>query len=81
MASRRSSLWLRLLPWLAAPPPLPPACRPGAAQTCVQKQDHGLETGLDGHLIQVCQAALPDVGSSAKPQAVYAECQVVNTHR
>jgi glutamate synthase (NADPH/NADH) len=27
--------------------------RPGAAQVCVQKQDHGLETGLDGKLIQV----------------------------
>lgn len=27
--------------------------RPGAAQTCVQKQDHGLETGLDNALIQV----------------------------
>ena len=27
--------------------------RPGAAQTCVQKQDHGLDTGLDPALIQV----------------------------
>jgi hypothetical protein len=27
--------------------------RPGAAQVCVQKQDHGLETGLDGRLVQV----------------------------
>ena len=27
--------------------------RPGAAQVCVQKQDHGLETGLDGKLVQV----------------------------
>ena len=26
--------------------------RPGAAQTCVTKQDHGLETGLDPALIQ-----------------------------
>ncbi|KAI7845826.1 hypothetical protein COHA_000736 [Chlorella ohadii] len=54
---------------------------PGAAQTCVQKQDHGLDTGLDAKLIQVCQAALPDAGSNAQPQAVYAEMRVLNTHR
>lgn len=30
---------------------------------------------------QVCQAALPDPGSEAKPQAVYVETQVLNTHR
>ncbi|KAL4421584.1 hypothetical protein ABPG75_010875, partial [Micractinium tetrahymenae] len=55
--------------------------RPGAAQTCIMKQDHGLDTGLDPYLIQVCQAALPDPGSEAKPQAVYVETQVLNTHR
>lgn len=35
-------------PALHAPPR-----RPGAAQTCVAKQDHGLDTGLDPYLIQV----------------------------
>lgn len=55
--------------------------RPGAAQTCVQKQDHGLDTGLDPQLLAVCSAALPDAGSTAEPQAVYAEMQVLNTHR
>ena len=30
---------------------------------------------------QVCQAALPDPGSHAEPQAVYAEMRVLNTHR
>lgn len=34
-------------------PPPPPCRRPGATQTCTQKQDHGLETGLDSKLIQV----------------------------
>jgi hypothetical protein len=29
--------------------------RPGAAQHCVQKQDHGLDTGLDVHLIPHCK--------------------------
>ncbi len=29
--------------------------RPGAAQRCVQKQDHGLHTGLDVHLIPHCK--------------------------
>lgn len=38
-------------------PPLPLLRRPGAAQTCVQKQDHGLETGLDSKLIQVSRGS------------------------
>lgn len=32
--------------------------RPGAAQTCVRKQEHGLETGLDQQLIEVGGATL-----------------------
>lgn len=55
--------------------------RPGAAQTCVQRQDHGLDTGLDPRLVQLCAAALPDAGSDAQPQAVYVETEVLNTHR
>lgn len=34
--------------------------RPGAAQFNVMKQDHGLEYGLDVHLVPLCKAALPD---------------------
>lgn len=40
---------------------------PGAAQICVEKQDHGLYTGLDVHLIPHCKAALPDVNGEAEP--------------
>lgn len=29
--------------------------RPGAAQVCVQKQDHGLDAGLDVDLIPLCK--------------------------
>lgn len=29
--------------------------RPGAAQRNVMKQDHGLETGLDVHLVPLCK--------------------------
>ncbi|KAL4855140.1 Glutamate synthase [NADH] [Chlorella vulgaris] len=50
-------------------------------EVCVQKQDHGLDTGLDPHLIQLCAAALPDAGSDSKPQAVFVEAEVLNTHR
>jgi hypothetical protein len=66
------SLW----PW--------PRCRrPGAAQVCVQKQDHGLESGLDVDLIPLCRAALPEDGTlgTADPQPVYLEMDVLNTHR
>ncbi|GIL79137.1 hypothetical protein Vretimale_16677 [Volvox reticuliferus] len=54
--------------------------RPGAAQRCIQKQDHGLDAGLDVHLVPLCKAALPDQpGGSAEP--VYIEMEVQNTHR
>lgn len=46
---------------------------------CVQKQDHGLDSGLDVELIPLCRAALPDDGHD--PQPVYLEMPVVNTHR
>lgn len=59
--------------------------RPGAAQTCVQSQDHGLETGLDAQLIAACSAALDPVrlpsGEPGAPQPVYIEAEVINTHR
>ena len=51
--------------------------RPGAAQTCQTKQDHGLESGLDlPELIGACASALPDDG--AAPQPVYYETAVCN---
>ena len=54
--------------------------RPGAAQTCQSKQDHGLEFGLDlPELIGACASALPDDG--APPQPVYYETAVTNTDR
>lgn len=54
--------------------------RPGAAQRCVQKQDHGLDSGLDVHLVSMCKAALPDEpNGNAEP--VYIEMEVQNTHR
>ncbi len=54
--------------------------RPGAAQINVTKQDHGLETGLDVHLVPLCKAALPDVaGQDAEP--VYVAIGVQNTPR
>lgn len=54
--------------------------RPGAAQRCVQKQDHGLDAGLDVHLIPHCRPALPDK-KGEEPEAVYVEMEVQNTHR
>ena len=54
--------------------------RPGAAQVCVQKQDHGLEEALDVELIKLCAPALPDK-PKAEPQAVYVELPVINTNR
>ena len=54
--------------------------RPGAAQTCQSKQDHGLDFGLDlPELIGACASALPDDG--APPQPVYYETAVTNTNR
>ncbi len=52
--------------------------RPGAAQRNVMKQDHGLESGLDVHLIPQCRAALPPSGPA---EPVYVEMEVQNTHR
>jgi hypothetical protein len=54
--------------------------RPGAAQRCVQKQDHGLDSGLDVHLIPHCRAALPE-GRNGEAEPVYIEMEVQNTHR
>lgn len=54
--------------------------RAGVPQRNVMKQDHGLETGLDIHLIPHCRAALPTKpGQEAEP--VYVEMEVQNTHR
>jgi hypothetical protein len=39
--------------------------RPGAAQRCVQKQDHGLDTGLDVHLIPHCKVGREGAGGGA----------------
>lgn len=54
--------------------------RPGAAQTCQTKQDHGLDTGLDlPELIDACASALTTDGSA--PQPVYYETDVANVNR
>ena len=54
--------------------------RPGAAQTCQLKQDHGLETGLDlPELISAAAAALPEPGTP--PQPVYYETTIANVNR
>ncbi|KIZ04404.1 glutamate synthase (NADPH/NADH) [Monoraphidium neglectum] len=53
--------------------------RPRAAQRCVTKQDHGLFTGLDVHLIPHCRPALVDKGQ--EPEPVYVEMAVQNVHR
>jgi hypothetical protein len=43
-------------------------------------QDHGLDAGLDIHLIPQCKAALPNPpNTTAEP--VYLEMEVQNTHR
>ncbi|KAF6263375.1 hypothetical protein COO60DRAFT_459133 [Scenedesmus sp. NREL 46B-D3] len=55
--------------------------RPDAAQVCIQKQDHGLETGLDVFLIPHCKPALPDGPGVLEPEPVYLEFGVLNTHR
>jgi glutamate synthase (NADPH/NADH) len=54
--------------------------RPGAAQVCVTTQDHGLEEGLDGHLLELCAAALP-AGGGAPAGPVRVAADVRNTHR
>ncbi|KAF8066383.1 Glutamate synthase [NADH] [Scenedesmus sp. PABB004] len=55
--------------------------RPDAAQVCVRKQDHGLDTGLDVFLIPHCKPALPDGPGPLEPEPVYVEFGVLNTHR
>ncbi|CAI5493255.1 unnamed protein product [Closterium sp. Naga37s-1] len=49
--------------------------RPGAAQRCVQKQDHALELALDQKLIQLAQPAI------AQKIPVFAEVPIVNVNR
>eukprot|EP00897_Mesotaenium_endlicherianum_P000426 jgi/Mesen1/10384/ME000081S09774 len=49
--------------------------RPGAAQRCVQKQDHALELALDQKLIELARPALE------KKLQVYVETEVVNVNR
>ncbi len=61
-------------------PAVPSLYRPGAAQICVQKQDHGLDAGLDVQLVPMCEAALPDDPDHA-PQPVFLDVNVKNTHR
>ena len=46
--------------------------RPGAAQTCVEKQDHGLEDGLDWAVVPQCAPALPDPAALAAAAATRA---------
>jgi len=54
--------------------------RPDAGQRCLIKQDHGLERGLDQELLRLCEAALIDK-PGMKPNPVYIEMEVHNTHR
>jgi glutamate synthase (NADH) len=56
--------------------------RPDAAQTCIMKQDHGLDTGLDlPSLLPACAAALPANPSKTPPRALRVEFPVSNTNR
>ncbi|XP_078168767.1 NADH-dependent glutamate synthase 1 isoform X1 [Carex rostrata] len=50
--------------------------RPGAAQYCIEKQDHGLELALDNKLIEKAQVTLAD--PSIK---VYIEVPIINVNR
>ena len=50
--------------------------RPGAAQTCVEKQDHGLEESLD---FALTPAIAPALATPAVPVAI--ETRIVNTNR
>ena len=45
----------------------------------MREQDHGLETGMDMHLIPRCAPALPF--GNAKPVPVYIEEEAINTQR
>ncbi|MFS7949735.1 putative glutamate synthase (NADH) [Helianthus anomalus] len=49
--------------------------RPDAAQTCVQKQDHGLDMALDQHLIELAKPAVE------KGLPVYIESPICNVNR
>ncbi|XP_010537100.1 PREDICTED: glutamate synthase 1 [NADH], chloroplastic isoform X2 [Tarenaya hassleriana] len=49
--------------------------RPGAAQYCVQKQDHGLDMALDRKLIELSKSALE------KAVPVYIDTQICNVNR
>ncbi|KAK9665272.1 hypothetical protein RND81_14G101700 [Saponaria officinalis] len=49
--------------------------RPGAAQRCIQKQDHGLDLALDQELISLSKPALD------KALPVYIETPIRNTNR
>ena len=53
--------------------------RPGSPQTCVEKQDHGLDAGLDNELIASAAAALPDAHTAPRPVKI--DTKVINTHR
>lgn len=54
--------------------------RPGAAQRCLVKQDHGLETCLDNMFIEAAAPALPN-DASVTPQPVQITCAINNQHR
>lgn len=45
----------------------------------MEKQDHGLDEGLDPILVQMCKPALPGPGKA--PKHVYLQLEVRNTHR
>ncbi len=67
------------------PPPHPHAHPPtpthtDVSQRCVEKQDHGLQEGLDPILIHMCKPALPD-DVKKTPKHVYLQLEVRNTHR
>ena len=50
------------------PPVRPTLCL--SSQTCMMKQDHGLDTGLDVFLVPQCKAALPDGPGALEPEPV-----------
>ena len=54
--------------------------RPDSPMICVEKQDHGLDAGLDPALIAACADALPTAANVA-PRPVSIEMPVINTHR
>lgn len=55
--------------------------RPEASQVNVTTQDHGLDAGLDVHLIPQCTPALPANPKTEEWEPVYLETAVQNTHR